>query len=94
MDTRKVIIGFVAATLVVAAGVYFFIASTTPLSTMQAVGVGSAFFLGWVGLAYAGSTALQGVLARSSAARRLAELRAATFSRLFLTEQRGRDGRS
>jgi hypothetical protein len=87
MNTRYLILSFAAGSLVIAAVAYFFIALNTALSTGQMVGAGFAFFLGWAGLAYAGSSALRGMLQRSSTVKRLAALRARTFTRLFLSEK-------
>lgn len=85
MKPNHIILAFVAGTLVVAAVAFVVITMNTTLSTGQAVGAGAAFLLGWAGLAYAGSSALRGMLQRSSAMARLARLREQTYSRLFMS---------
>lgn len=64
---NRVVLTFVAATLIVVAAVYVLITTTTPLRPMQAIGSGVAFLLGWMGLAYAGSDAIRGMIQRRRA---------------------------
>jgi len=61
--SRSVLL-FIAVSLAVTAGAFALIIGYTPLSTMQIAGTAGAFFLGWCGLAVAGSSAIRGMLRR------------------------------
>lgn len=61
---KRPVILFSVTTFIIVGGVYYLITSSTPLGTMQAIGIGVAFVLGWLGLAYAGSEALEAMMRR------------------------------